>query len=58
MARDNELTLGEAARAVLDQALLEQNADSRIDAGYNEGIRRGLREVRMAIQDATGKLWR
>lgn len=57
----HDQSLAEAGRTVLRQAL-EASEDLEAlppeDAGYNEGLRRGLHDLRVAIHGATTKLWR
>ena len=60
-AKDRGLALSEAGREVLRAALeaddvLDQSKAE--DRGFNEGIRRGLQQVKVAVQEAVADLWK
>jgi hypothetical protein len=57
LAAERGEPLPETARGLL-RATLGTELTSREDEGYNEGVRRGLHDLRVAMHAAITKLWR
>lgn len=64
-ADSNGMSASEAGRKLLRVALIDDGArlgglasDNLQDEGYNEGLRHGLHDLRVALHRAMTKLWK
>ena len=56
-AQERQITTSEAGRRLLRVALKELPPQDPGEAGYQDGLRRGLQEARTAIREALAELW-